>query len=303
MLLSFILGGAAAPAAAAVPQRVTYQGNLRESGVLVTGTKSMSFSLYDAPLGGTLLWDSGAAPVTVSTGVFRVVLAPAGVDWESALWLQATVEGTPLTPREELTAAPYAVDALLHSGKRYASAAAAPAAPGPGDLWFDTGAGLLKFWSGAAWVPTVGVAGGAADKVSKAGDGMSGPLTLAGSTLTITGQDASGYSLRLSSGLSAPQGTVNAALFVGSGAGLTGITAAGVPGGAAGQVQYNAGGVLGGAAQLSYDAATGRLGLGTAAPQSALELVNPAGTRMGFDVNGSVIELKANGTVLLKIKP
>lgn len=122
-------------------ERITYQGNLRESGVLVTGTKSMRFRLYDDPAAGNMLWDSGAADVAVSTGLFRVVLAPAGLDWESGLWLELEVEGVTLSPREELTAAPLALNALLHSGKRYTSAAAPPASPSPGDLWYDTAAG------------------------------------------------------------------------------------------------------------------------------------------------------------------
>ena len=134
-------------ARAAVAERVTYQGNLRESGLLVTGSRSMTFRLYDAPAAGTLLWASGATAVSVSTGVFRAVLTPSGLNWESALWLEVEVAGTVLSPREELTAAPFAANALYHSGKKYTSAAAAPASPGVGDLWFDTGAGTLKFRS------------------------------------------------------------------------------------------------------------------------------------------------------------
>ncbi|MBI4423414.1 MAG: hypothetical protein HY554_06795, partial [Elusimicrobia bacterium] len=68
-------------------------------------------------------------------------------------------------------------------------------------------------------------AGNLANAVLRAGDSMTGPLTLSGSTLTVTGQDAAGYSLALSSGLSAPAGTVSAARFVGDGSGLSGVAA------------------------------------------------------------------------------
>lgn len=54
--------------------------------------------------------------------------------------------------------------------------------------------------------------------------GTTGSIT-SGSTITATGQDAAGYSLKLSSGINMPAGTVNAGLFVGSGVGLTGLTA------------------------------------------------------------------------------
>lgn len=124
------------PALAAVPERITYQGNLRESGILVTGSRSMTFRLYDAATGGTLLWTSPATPVSISTGVFRAVLEPAGVNWENARWLEVAVAGTVLSPREELTSAPFAANALLHSGKKYTSAGAAPASPGVGDLYY-----------------------------------------------------------------------------------------------------------------------------------------------------------------------
>lgn len=188
--LLVVLASAAWPAG--VAERITYQGNLRESGVLVTGTKSMRFRLYDDPSAGNLLWDSGAADVAVSTGVFRVVLAPSGLDWEAAgLWLELEVEGVALSPREELTAAPYAIDALLHSGKRYTSAAAAPASPAAGDLWYDTGAGALRFFNGASWVaPSGGISSVAADAAQFSGDGTAGdPLALRSSSVTLQGNE------------------------------------------------------------------------------------------------------------------
>ncbi len=61
--------------------------------------------------------------------------------------------------------------------------------------------------------------------VLKTGDTMTGQLTIAGSTLTVTGKDANGYSLSLSSGINMPAGTVTAGLFNGSGASLTALNA------------------------------------------------------------------------------
>lgn len=65
----------------------------------------------------------------------------------------------------------------------------------------------------------------ASGAVQKTGDMMTGQLTLSGSTLTVAGKDASGYSLSLSSGINLPAGTVTAGLFNGSGALLTALNA------------------------------------------------------------------------------
>lgn len=246
-------------ARAAVPERITYQGNLRESGLLVTGSRSMTFRLYDAPAAGTLLWASGATAVAVSTGVFRAVLTPSGLNWESALWLEVEVAGTVLSPREELTAAPFAANALLHSGKKYTNAGAAPASPGGGDLWFDTGSSTLKFWSGSGWTSTAGA--GAAHAAAHAGAGADPITSLGAHTLTGNVTMSLGTSLAAGAGnLGVAVSThlvvagninpasnlavggpgfsvafasgVTAGWFYGNGAGLTGITAA-LPGNAA----------------------------------------------------------------------
>ncbi len=65
------------------------------------------------------------------------------------------------------------------------------------------------------------VSGGA---VAKAGDVMTGPLQT--TTMTVTGQDASGYSLWLSSGINMAGGRVEAGLYSGSGELLTALNAA-----------------------------------------------------------------------------
>lgn len=213
----------------------------------------MTFRLYDAPAAGTLLWASGATMVAVSTGVFRAVLTPAGLNWESALWLEVEVAGTVLSPREELTAAPFAADALYHSGKKYTNAGAAPASPGAGDLWFDTGTGALKFWSGAAWTSTAG--SGAAHAATHAGAGgdpiislgahaLTGNITMSpGSSLaagagslgvSVSTHLVVGGSINPASSLAvggpgysvAFASAVTAGWFYGNGAGLTNISAA-----------------------------------------------------------------------------
>lgn len=162
LALFAVLLGCAASASAAVPVKFTYQGNLRQNGFLVNGSRTISFRIYDSsnPLSSALLWTSPDYTVQVSTGVFRVTLEPSTLaDWQSGnLWLELTVQGVPMLPREEITAAPYAVNSLMVSGKRYTTAASAPSSPAPvsGDLWMDTVTNTLKFWNGSVWVLTSG---------------------------------------------------------------------------------------------------------------------------------------------------
>lgn len=97
----------------------TYQGRLIDGGVPANGTYSIAFTLYDAATGGNAV----AGPitlgsVTVTDGLFTVVLDfdPGGYDANSfrgsARWLQLVVNGTTLTPRQPITAAPYAMSLM-----------------------------------------------------------------------------------------------------------------------------------------------------------------------------------------------
>ena len=155
---------------AEVPVKFTYQGNLRQSGFLVNGQRSMVFRIYDSSSSATELWTSPAYNVSLSTGVFRVTLEPGIADWQTgnywadwqsgSLWLELEIAGNRLSPREELTSSPYAVNSLMLSGKRYTTAVSSPAASVAGDLWYDTSLKVVNFWNGTVWVPTsVGLPG------------------------------------------------------------------------------------------------------------------------------------------------
>ena len=171
-------------ASAEVPTKFTYQGNLRQAGFLVNGTRNMVFRIYDSSAAVNPLWTSAVSSVQISTGVFRATLEPVIADWETgSLWLELEVEGTKLTPREELTSSPYAVNSLMISGKKYTTASSAPTGAGAGDLWMDTVSGNLKFWNGTSWAGTSGIAGAHA---STHGAGGSDPILNLG-THTVTG--------------------------------------------------------------------------------------------------------------------
>ena len=96
----------------AISPTLSYQGKLVESGVPVTGNRSMIFCLYNENTGGTLLWSEGPKTVAVSNGLFTVTLGDTtSFDvniFAQQLYLEINVAGTVL-PRQILQGAPYAL--------------------------------------------------------------------------------------------------------------------------------------------------------------------------------------------------
>lgn len=87
----------------------TYQGSLRDGGAPANGAYDATFALYSAATGGTLLGTDGVGFEAVN-GLFTVELdfGPAG--WNNAdRWLQITINGSTLSPRQPVTRAPYAI--------------------------------------------------------------------------------------------------------------------------------------------------------------------------------------------------
>lgn len=228
---AFCLLPSASSLFAEVPVKFTYQGNLREDGFLVNGARDMVFRIYDSSTSPAALWTSPVKSVNISTGVFKVNLEPSLSDWESGnLWLELEVEGVTLSPREEMTSSPYAVNSLLHSGKRYTTSASEPSGPNQGDLWMDTANDTLKFWTGVLWQDTA-LAGlpdphapthaeGGGDEITSLGSHeITGPLTLQAGATIQAGAGAAG--IFISTNVYLPAG----AKYYGDGSALSGITA------------------------------------------------------------------------------
>jgi hypothetical protein len=101
--------------AMAVPSLMTYQGALTDAaGKPADGTYSMTFEMYSARTGGAPVWSEPMASVKVTNGVFTVLLGatsalPAGLT--GCNWIQVTVDGTPMLPRQRLSSVPYALEA------------------------------------------------------------------------------------------------------------------------------------------------------------------------------------------------
>jgi hypothetical protein len=103
----------------------TYQGRLNENGGPANGSYDLQFSLRDAAAGGSPVGGTNTiAPVSVSNGLFTVTLDfGANVFTGGERWLEIGVKSngvagahTPLTPRQPITAAPYAITASNVTG-------------------------------------------------------------------------------------------------------------------------------------------------------------------------------------------
>ncbi len=103
-------GPEAAPLAAPLGTGITYQGLLKQNGVPANGTFPMQFQLFDAATGGAQVGPTLTQGVVVTNGQFTVPLdfGPHAFNGE-ARWLAITVQGTLLSPRQEVRAAPYAL--------------------------------------------------------------------------------------------------------------------------------------------------------------------------------------------------
>ena len=89
----------------------TYQGQLRQSGEPFTGIADLEFRLYDQLSDGTQIGSLQArADWPIEDGLFQVELDfGAGAFDGSARFLEITVDGAPLIPRQKVTATPYAL--------------------------------------------------------------------------------------------------------------------------------------------------------------------------------------------------
>jgi len=123
---------------------VNYQGRLADPlGNPLDGSYAMSFSLWDAPSTGNLIWGPENHPtVPVSGGLFSVGLGsqtsggiPTTV-WDGDRYLEITVGGETLSPRELIRSVPIAGMALTVPDGAIGTAQIADGAISPGKLSF-----------------------------------------------------------------------------------------------------------------------------------------------------------------------
>jgi len=103
-------------AVGAVPSQMNYQGKLTDpDGVALHGSYNLTFRIYTAVTGGTMLWNEAHPGVSVDHGLFDVVLGttnPIELDFDAQYWIEIQVGAEILTPRQPLTTSPYAFRAI-----------------------------------------------------------------------------------------------------------------------------------------------------------------------------------------------
>ncbi len=115
MLTIVLIVTAFSSANAAVPQLINYQGVLTDStGSGLDTTVSMVFTIYDDPSAGVSVWTETQPVVTVSAGLFNVLLGSVAPILDTVFngttrYLGIAVAGDPeISPRTALVSVPYA---------------------------------------------------------------------------------------------------------------------------------------------------------------------------------------------------
>lgn len=101
----------AAQAAGAAPQLpdFVYQGRLQQNGAPANGNFDLSFALFDAPADGNQVGATIDEPgYPVADGIFSLSLGFPGAFTGTQLYLQVSVEGTPMLPRQPVATTPVA---------------------------------------------------------------------------------------------------------------------------------------------------------------------------------------------------
>jgi hypothetical protein len=116
MLIGLMLANASV-VSGEIPKRINYQGRLVDSvtGEPLAGSHSMEFRIYDAAIGGSLLWSEDQPVSADSAGVVSVIVgmsSPIDISFDGSCWLEVVVDDEALSPRRELVSVPYAFRAL-----------------------------------------------------------------------------------------------------------------------------------------------------------------------------------------------
>lgn len=105
----------AASASAQVPNTINYQGRLIDGTNLVNGSVGLSLRLYNSSVSGTLLY-ADSNQVVVADGLYSTFIGDGTIAGNlvtaltnSSVWLETEIDGTVLTPREQVTSVPYAL--------------------------------------------------------------------------------------------------------------------------------------------------------------------------------------------------
>lgn len=98
-------------AASSAQTSFTYQGRLDSSGQPFSGTVGMDFRLYDEESDGLPIATQLGNSVQIDQGLFQVELDFGTQDYSGQLWLEITVNGQVLSPRQAISKTPFAIQA------------------------------------------------------------------------------------------------------------------------------------------------------------------------------------------------
>ena len=117
---------------AEIPKLINYQGMLTgDSGEPLDGVYDILFRIYNAEVGGDKRWEEYHPAVSVSQGLFNVILGSESggmnLDFSEEYWLEVVVAGEDM-PRIRFTSVGYAYRALMADS-------ALAATPGSGSNW------------------------------------------------------------------------------------------------------------------------------------------------------------------------
>ncbi len=200
-LMAWVLLSVLAAAGQAQSTAFTYQGQLKDGGAPANGSYDFKFDLYDAVTGGSLL-GTVSQTIAVSSGIFTASLDYGSQFPGANRWLAISVRPTgggsytPLTPREALTAAPYALGLKFpFSGSANVSGAAFSLVNSNNQAVSGTsqvGAGVAGTNTNSSSVAAAGVLG---TSTAANGNGVSGIADNGASAYGVYGESTAGTGL------------------------------------------------------------------------------------------------------------
>ena len=96
---------------AEIVTEIRYNGRYKQYRQDVDGNATVKFTIFDVEKNGISLWNSPDINVKVSSGIFSATFSPKLTDkqWEKDLYLQVTIDGKELSPREKITYIPKSI--------------------------------------------------------------------------------------------------------------------------------------------------------------------------------------------------